>query len=94
MGWADILFHRLYELVDTRDAVDKDETMIAKLRTFNSGLTAFEAKVWGDAEGYFQKVLSGFPDDGPAKYYVERCKAFKKRPPKPEWDGVFNLQKK
>jgi adenylate cyclase len=85
---------RLYEIIDTREAVDEDEELIAKLRTFNSGLTAFEEKDWDAALRHFQDVLANYPEDGPAKYYVDRCKAFKRKPPARDWDGVFNLTKK
>lgn len=85
---------RLYELVNLREPVDNDPEQIAKLRTFNSGLTAFEAKDWAAAGRYFKEVLDKYPDDGPAQYYVDRVKAFMKQPPKPDWDGVFNLSKK
>ncbi len=85
---------RLFEVVDTREAVDENEEIVAKLRTFNSGLTAFEAKDWDAALRHFQDVLANYPEDGPAKYYVDRCKAFKNRPPARDWDGVFNLTKK
>ena len=85
---------RLYELIDLRSEVDDDQNLIDKLRTFNSGLTAFENKEWADAVKNFQTVLNEYPDDGPAKYYVERSRKFAKSPPSPDWDGVFNLTKK
>ncbi len=85
---------RLYELINLREPVDNDPEQIAKLRTFNSGLTAFEAKDWTAAGRYFKEVLDKYPDDGPAQYYVDRVGAFMKKPPKADWDGVFNLSKK
>ncbi len=85
---------RLYELVDLREETDKDEAMIAKLRCFNAGLTAFEAKDWDEAAARFAEVLANYPEDGPAQYYAGRCKAFQKKAPARDWDGVFNLTKK
>ncbi|MFW5690017.1 MAG: CHASE2 domain-containing protein, partial [Spirochaetota bacterium] len=85
---------RLYELIDLRDEVDDDPELISKLRTFNSGLTAFEEKEWDTALKHFQEVLDTYPEDGPARYYADRCKAFKRKPPARDWDGVFNLTKK
>ena len=85
---------RLYELIDTREAGDANKALIDKLRTFNSGLIAFENKEWAEAQKSFQTVLDGYPEDGPAKYYVDRCTAFKKKAPPATWDGVFDLQKK
>ena len=85
---------RLYELIDTREEVDDDQNLIDKLRTFNAGLTAFEGKEWGEAEKNFAVVLDEYPEDGPAKYYLDRSRKFKKTPPSPDWDGVFHLTKK
>ncbi|MBU8914036.1 MAG: CHASE2 domain-containing protein [Spirochaetales bacterium] len=85
---------RLYELIDLREEVDGDQNLIDKLRTFNAGLTAFEEKAWGEAEKNFAVVLNEYPEDGPAKYYLDRSRKFKKTPPSPDWDGVFNLTKK
>ncbi len=85
---------RLYELIGERETVDKDPQIIEKLRLFNSGLNLFEEKKYEEAQGEFQKVVELYPDDGPTKYYLERCQAFRKKPPAPEWDGVFNLASK
>ncbi len=85
---------RLYELIDLYEEVDQDQNLIDKLKNFNAGLNAFEEKEWASASGYFDAVLKNYPEDGPAKLYADRCKAFAKKPPAKDWDGVFNLTKK
>jgi adenylate cyclase len=85
---------RLYELVDHRDTVDRDQKMIHKLRTFNSGLTKFEEKDWEGAKELFEEVLGEFPEDGPSKLYLKRTTDFLKKPPRPDWDGVYNMESK
>ncbi|MCK4514000.1 MAG: CHASE2 domain-containing protein, partial [Spirochaetaceae bacterium] len=85
---------RLYELIDLREDVDGDQNLIDKLRTFNAGLVAFEEKAWGEAGKNFKVVLDEYPEDGPAKYYLEWLEKFKKTPPPSDWDGVFNLTMK
>ncbi|MFW6212539.1 MAG: CHASE2 domain-containing protein [Spirochaetota bacterium] len=85
---------RLYELVDHRDVVDRDQKVIHKLRTFNSGLTKFEEKDWEGALKLFREVLDEFPEDGPSKLYLKRCQDFMKKPPRPDWDGVYNMESK
>lgn len=83
---------RLFELIDYRDAIN--DATIQKLRSFNAGLNAFEEKDFNEAHTHFKQVLNGFPEDGPARYYEERCRKFKKSPPPADWDGVFNLTTK
>ena len=85
---------RLFELVDHRDVVDRDQKMIHKLRTFNSGLTTFEEKDWEGAKKLFAEVLEEFPEDGPSTLYLKRCTDFLKKPPRPDWDGVYNMESK
>jgi adenylate cyclase len=85
---------RLFELIDLYAEVDKDHDLIEKLKTFNAGLTAFEEKDWKTASDHFNELLAKYPEDGPTKLYAKRCKAFLKKPPAPDWDGVFNLTKK
>ncbi|TVQ17142.1 MAG: adenylate/guanylate cyclase domain-containing protein [Spirochaetaceae bacterium] len=85
---------RLYEVVDLREEVDKDQALIQKLRGFNSGLTAFENKEWGEAHTHFKRVLTDFPDDGPSIEYEKRCREYMKKPPRADWDGVYTLDTK
>ena len=85
---------RLYELIDLYEEVDQDQRLIDKLKNFNAGLNAFEEKDWATAAEQFAAVLKTYPEDGPAKLYADRCKAFLKKPPAGDWDGVFNLTKK
>ncbi len=85
---------RLYELIGEREEIDKDEAIVQKLRMFNTALNLFEEKKYAEAEKEFRKVSEQFPDDGPTQYYLDRCQAFRKKPPASEWDGVFNLSAK
>lgn len=85
---------RLYELIDLRAPVDNDPDTIQKLKTFNAGLTAFEEKEWGEAQKLFKQVLAGFPEDGPSKLYLKRATDFMKKPPRRDWDGVYNMDSK
>ncbi|MCK4514161.1 MAG: adenylate/guanylate cyclase domain-containing protein, partial [Spirochaetaceae bacterium] len=85
---------RLYELIDLREEVDGNQNLIDKLRKFNTGLIAFEEKEWGEAEKNFKVVLDEYPEDGPAAYYLDLLKKFKKTPPPAGWNGVFSLKEK
>ena len=83
---------RLYELIEEKSMTD-DRTMEA-VDFFHSALTIFEEREWVKAQKYFSKVLEIFPEDGPAKKYIQRCKDNMKKSPPKDWDGVFSLTMK
>jgi adenylate cyclase len=64
------------------------------IERFAEGLAAYRAHDWLLAERAFQGALELYPDDGPAKLYVERCAHLAAEPPPPNWDGVWNLTQK
>ncbi len=83
---------RLYELIEEKSRTDQ-QTLEA-VEVFHEALDLFEEKKWEKAGEVFSKVLDILPNDGPARTYLERCRDYKKKPPKESWDGVFNLTTK
>jgi adenylate cyclase len=64
------------------------------LDAYSAGLDAYKARRWGDAEAAFRRALALRLEDGPARIYVERCAAFREKPPSPDWDGVWDVSVK
>jgi hypothetical protein len=31
------------------------------------------------------------PEDGPSRTMIQRCAAYKEKPPKADWDGAFTM---
>ena len=83
---------RLFELVEEKSKLSSAKKEIIEI--FDEGLTIFEERDWKKAQGYFKKALDVDPEDGPAKYYLERCENYAKKPPRKDWDGVYNLTEK
>lgn len=83
---------RLYELIEEKSVTD-DKTLEA-MEIFHSALNSFEEREWVKAQKNFSKVLKIFPEDGPARKYIQRCKDNMNKPPGKDWDGVFNLTMK
>jgi adenylate cyclase len=48
---------------------------------FAAALSAFESKRWSDAAKQFAAVLSEYPADGPARFYLERSGQYSAAPP-------------
>ncbi len=80
---------RLYELVDEKSNITS--SMKEALDIFDNGLEVFERREWKRSGDLFKQVLDIFPDDGPAEFFLARCRKFLKKAPADTWDGVFNL---
>ena len=64
------------------------------LQTFAAGLAAYRAYRWEEAMQHFQHALRLWPTDQPSRLYLERCAAFLRQPPPPDWDGVYVMHSK
>ncbi|WP_160299194.1 adenylate/guanylate cyclase domain-containing protein [Sphingomonas sp. SRS2] len=71
-----------------------DRGLGAMLEHYAAGFAAYRAMAWRDAEQHFLAALKAMPGDGPSAMYIERCRAFAKAPPTPDWDGVWTLTSK
>ena len=43
---------------------------------FAEALGAYRTREWCDAASQFSEILDMFPDDGPSRFYLQRCKAY------------------
>ncbi|MBI2956008.1 MAG: CHASE2 domain-containing protein [Acidobacteria bacterium] len=81
----------IYELLGETEA----DSRLAELVTlFETGLEAYRGQQWDAAEQIFNGILEQFPDDGPARLFVGRCRHYRAQPPPPDWDGVHVMTTK
>jgi adenylate cyclase len=66
-----------------------DERLSSLTRRFESALDEYFEGRFGIAETMFAGILREYPNDGPSKTFVERCKAYQMTPPAPDWAGVY-----
>jgi adenylate cyclase len=64
------------------------------LADFAQGLAWFEEQRWQEAARQFESVLSGHPDDGPARFYLERCRRYLSLATVPAGSAVIRLERK
>jgi len=64
------------------------------LETFASGLARFKAGCWREAAACFEAVLAARPGDGPAGFYLERCRRHQGGLPPPPEPGLIRLEHK
>jgi adenylate cyclase len=83
---------QLYEIIETRkEAGENQKTLVDR---FHGALAVYKTMDFTEAEKAFAAILADYPDDGPSKVFMERCKTFITYPPEPGWDGVLDLREK
>ena len=83
---------RLCELVGFRQ--DATSSRMEALDIFAEGIRHYDDGKWDEALTRFEAVLRIYPDDGPARVFINRCRRYIESPPDPSWDGVYNLTEK
>lgn len=58
---------------------------------FDAALEHYRGQRWNEALAAFTELTEAFPQDGPTRVYVDRCRALLNTPPSSSWDGVFSL---
>jgi len=61
---------------------------------FARGLHAFRARDWLAAIAAFNACLEHTADDGPARYYLELCQRYQRKPRPANWHGVVSMRRK
>jgi adenylate cyclase len=79
---------RIYELVGkVGDSLPEGRKL--SLRHFAAGLEAYRRQLWDDAIAFFNQSLAVWPEDGPSRIMVERCRIYQVACPPADWDCVF-----
>src|ERR1700722_8188411 len=85
----------LYELVAARGTPEGDAPDIEEhLEFFAQGRACYRERRWQDAQIVFEKLLERWPDDGPARMYLSRCREYLVAGPEEDWDGVYVMTHK
>ncbi|HEX3372486.1 MAG TPA: adenylate/guanylate cyclase domain-containing protein, partial [Candidatus Acidoferrales bacterium] len=85
----------LYELVAARGTPDGDAPDLEeRLDFFAQGRSCYRERRWQDAQIIFEKLLERWPEDGPARMYLKRCKKYLVAGPEENWDGVYVMTHK
>jgi adenylate cyclase len=82
---------RIYELIGRAADFAKFSDLVER---FEAALALFRERKWSEAESAFATVLDLYPDDGPSRLYVRRCRTFRKEPPPDDWGGVTVMETK
>ncbi|MCL4523209.1 MAG: adenylate/guanylate cyclase domain-containing protein [Acidobacteria bacterium] len=81
----------IYELVSFRDGA---RDLFDLVEIFGKGRACYKHRDWRQAQGYFEKALQRWPDDGPSKVFFQRCEEYLLEEPASDWDGVYVMKHK
>ena len=85
----------LYELMGSRGAPAGDLPGLEEhLELFALGRGCYRKRHWQDAQIVFEQILERWPEDGPARMYVNRCREYYVAGPEQDWDGVYVMTHK
>ena len=76
----------LQELM-ARRADDGDGRLRRLEDAFARALAAYRARDWAEAIERLESTAAEYPDDGPLRLYLERCRNLMTAPPPADWDG-------
>ncbi len=82
----------IHELLGLQDENESSDDVLCQC--FSKCLFAYQQHHWQAAKVHFLQILNAFSDDGPSRYYLDRCELhMQNRLPLPQ-NGVIVLQKK
>lgn len=79
---------RIYELIGVADMPLSDEHQ-RLLDLYEAGLAAYRSRDWDRALELFGQCLALSPQDRPSLLMQVRCRGYREKPPRSDWDGTF-----
>lgn len=83
---------RVFELIGEHNTVTPEKKQVISI--YERGLQLYRERSFKKAMGEFMAALKIDPDDGPSQLYYLRTKAYLKKGPPKDWNGVFELKTK
>ncbi len=81
----------LYELRGCHGDKSAEDAIVVE---YSHAMEAYLNQDWREATTRFSQLLTKYPGDGPSQILWKRCKEFGENPPKPDWDGVYQMSSK
>jgi adenylate cyclase len=82
----------LFELLGTKSAAENSQIQLCT--QFEAALRAYADRPCREAAEAFSRILETFPEDGPARFYLDRCRRFAADPPVGRWDSAVHMENK
>ena len=83
---------KVFELLAPKGQLPQN--VLTLLNQYNEAIAMYHGRKFAEALAKFEDILKTFPGDGPSKLYRQRCEVLRDFPPKPDWNGVFEMGSK
>lgn len=83
---------KVYEIIAEKGQIPAEATTLLQL--YAQGIQLYHGRHFGEAVDKFKQILQKYPQDAPSQLYMQRCEVLRDYPPKPDWDGVFEMGSK
>ena len=83
---------KVFELLAPKGQLPQD--VLNLLQQYNEAIDLYHNRKFAEALAKFTTILQSFPEDGPSQLYRQRCEVLRDFPPKPDWNGVFEMGSK
>ncbi len=83
---------KLAELIIQKQQASNEQLWLCEV--FACALHAYELKKWQEAIKILSEILKEFPNDGPARYYLERCRKLMHTQPIGLWNPTIHMDSK
>lgn len=82
----------LVELIASKDNASPEQFELYE--AFSSALLLYQSQKWQAAYDAFSIILEAYPEDGPAKFFLQRCKSLVGTVPNDSWDPTIEINTK
>ncbi len=80
----------LAELITQKQQASNEQLWLCEV--FACALHAYQLQKWQEAIKNFSEILKVFPNDGPARYYLEHCRQLILTPPIGLWSSTIHME--
>jgi len=84
----------IYEILPGDITSQAGKEIAELLELFGRGREAYKERRWAIAKKIFDDILHRWPDDGPARVFLERSEEYLVEEPAADWDGVYVMKHK
>lgn len=83
---------KVFELIAPKGELPQN--VLTLLQQYTEAMELYHNRKFAEALAKFTDILKTFPEDGPSQLYRQRCEVLRDFPPKPDWNGVFEMGSK